>query len=244
MMSALRLFPLLALTAALLLALSGCKPSDPPPPDYGEHEGYGVIHAKFSGTFTDEDERRPEDNSPVHYHDIALTKGQHVNVRMVATTDLNTFMMIGTPDRTGGYRNGSCFPGKVTESCIRFVAEQDGEYRIFANTATEEDRGSYELFVYLETPEEAQQREAQLALDREEAKRKAQEQYVEELLGRIAPEERERIRARMQSIAEQRAAKAAAEAAGDAAPNNDAAPADEAPADDAAPAPDEAPEAP
>lgn len=211
-MSALRLFAPLAFTAAMLITTSGCKPSDPPPPDYGEHEGYGEISAYFDGIFTDEDERRPEDNSPVHYHDITLEKGQIVNVRMVALTDLNTFLMIGTPNREGGYRNGTCIPGQYTESCIRFVAEQDGEYRIFANAAREEGRGKYEIFVYFETEEEAQEREAQLAADRAVAARSVREQRVEEIIGRVSPEVQELVRERMREVAEAREAKAQADA--------------------------------
>lgn len=173
------------LLIALLFAVTACK--KPAQPEI--HPEYGEVLAKFYGELTDDDIRRNEDNSPVDYHDIDLVEGQNVYVRMEALTPFSTFLLIATPNRTGGYINNNCMPGENEASCMRFTADQTGTYRLMANGAVEESRGKYVLWVFQETDEEAAERmeahrrDFKIAVERrKQAKVEAFEKKVQELL--------------------------------------------------------------
>lgn len=110
----------------------------------------------FQGVLSDESDQRPEDNTPVQHHEADLEEGDFVYVEMQAEDEFRTYLMIATPNRTGGYQNGECYPGQGLSSCIRFQAKQSGTYLLMANAASAKSRGAYTLNVYKETEEQAE----------------------------------------------------------------------------------------
>lgn len=114
-----------------------------------------LLH-RFEGELNAESERRPEDTTPVEHHEFDLKDGDHIYVEMEAQDQFRTYLLIATPNRSGGYQNSECYPGQGLSSCVRFVADQDGTYLFMANAATPKAKGKYTLSIYKETEEQAE----------------------------------------------------------------------------------------
>lgn len=161
-----------ALFLFAILALVGCKKSAPDTSDDTSStpeiiddaaEGDGPLKAEFEaellhtfeGVLGNASEKRPEDNTPVAHHEFDLTEGDHIYVEMNAVDPFRTYLLIATPNETGGYQNSECYPGQGLSSCVRFVADQTGTYLFMANAARARTKGKYTLSIYKETEKQA-----------------------------------------------------------------------------------------
>lgn len=113
-----------------------------------------LLHT-FEGTLNKGSKKRPEDHTPVAHHEFDLTEGDHIYVEMNALDTFRTYLLIATPNETGGYQNSECYPGQGLSSCVRFVANQTGTYLFMANAAQPRAEGNYTLSIYKETEEQA-----------------------------------------------------------------------------------------
>lgn len=182
----------------LILALFGCKKSkdsdaaqttpsdadaeatadadDGPPRAKIDAE---LLHT-FEGKLGPADERRPEDHTPVKYHEFDFEEGDRIYVEMEAVEPFRTYLLVATPNRTGGYQNGECYPGQGLLSCVRFVADQSGTYLLMANAATSRSKGSYTLKIYKETEEQAKTNAAAHAAATEKSEQRLQKHLTEQ----------------------------------------------------------------
>lgn len=190
-------FTLRILFLLLVLALVGCKKSKDsdatPAPSVNENAEHDEaddgplrveIDAELLHTFEDKlvstDDRRPEDNTPVKHHEYDLQEGDRIYVEMEALDPFRTYLLIATPNRTGGYQNSECYPGQGLSSCVRFVADQTGTYLFMANAATTRSKGRYTLKIYKETEEQAKANAAAHAIVTEKSEQRLQKHLAEQ----------------------------------------------------------------
>lgn len=156
---------------------------------------------RFEGELTAESDRRPEDKTPVEHHEFELKKGDHIYVEMEAVDTFRTYLMIATPNRTGGHQNSECYPGQGLSSCVRFIADQDGPYLFMANAASPKAQGKYTLSIYKETEEQAKANTEAHA----EASKKSEERLKKHLEKRQA-ERKEEAKKRVEEFKKSREA--------------------------------------
>lgn len=215
-----------SLLLLLLLALIGCKKSAPTSEGANDNAAEEEAQAQeqddgpvdttplkaefdaellysFEGVMGEGGKHRPEDHTPVQHHEGDLEEGDYIYVEMQAHDPFRTYLLIATPNRTGGYQNGECYPGQGLSSCVRFQADQSGTYLFMANAATTRSRGAYTLNVYKETEEQAKANAEAHARVAEES-RKRLEQHLR-TRDRERAQERKKTRERIRSQRKEKA---------------------------------------
>ena len=132
--------PRLVPALVALLALAGCD---------------GAVNETHSGTLTEDDEKRPEDDSYFDTYTFRTQEGYALNVEM-SSTDFDTYLMVVGPSGQEIGQNDDIVPGQNTNSRVTGEAPESGTYTVFANSYEAGQTGAYQLSIQATEPGAAQ----------------------------------------------------------------------------------------